>query len=769
MPMAGSKDATIFILGEAPGKDEDDCGIPFVGKTGRLLRDALNRYHVTNFAVANTCRCRPPNNRPPTKEEVEACMNYTWEDIEGMPNLKLVVAVGNVALRALTGKQQITKVSGEEWEFPLIIGDTPHSVKLMPLMHPSYVLQSQDKELDRFYDHVGRIPQIVAGGLSTEEDFGEYIVIQTMEQFLKLILHLQSKKMFAYDIETTGLNPRDPNSLIKCIQFSAELKRAYVLPLAPGPWTSAEYTYIVDNLKKLFEYRRIGKIGQNIKFDNLWMKTILGIDVKGTIWDTKIAEYLLYGKGSTGLKEMAWKYSKMGGYEKKLSNSPEKVDGEELWRYGGIDADLTFRIFKKQRGPMKKDVGVEHLYKTLLIPVIDPLMSMEYNGIRVDVDRVKDSSKKCEELIEDLKRQMMALDEVKEFEQAEETEFNPNSHKQVAYILFKICGLEPMKKTEKGNDSTDKEVLERYASSSKLAALLTDYSAYEQMRKTFLSELLSNERGGRIHTTLWLTETTTGRTSSKKPNMQNMPKGDKDILELRKCFIADPGFVLCEADMNQHELRVMAEIANDQAMKDALSEDIHKATASAIFGVKLEAVTSDQRREAKTVNFGIIYGLTPYGLSQQLKIDEKKAELWIFRFFEKYFKTRKYMEEIVAFCRKYGYVEALSGRRRYFPSYEEFDISKTKEAINFPIQATASDILLYNAIGIDRLLRGRKSFLVLEVHDSLLFNLHKSEFSLIDDIREIMCNYSKQFMPFTSPLKVDVKIGENWGEMEDYK
>jgi len=222
-------------------------------------------------------------------------------------------------------------------------------------------------------------------------------------------------------------------------------------------------------------------------------------------------------------------------------------------------------------------------------------------------------------------------------------------------------------------------------------------------------------------------------------------------------------------DMNQHELRVMAEIAGDTVMKKALKGDIHTATASIVFGIPPEEVTNEQRREAKTINFGIIYGLTPYGLSQQLEIPESQAELWIYRFFEKYFMTKKYMDTTSLFCRRHGYVESLSGRRRYFPSYEEFDIKKIKEAINFPVQSTASDILLYNAIGVDRLLRGRKSFLVLEVHDSLLLNIHRSEISLIDEIRDLMCTYSKQFMPFESELKVDVKIGENWLEMEDYK
>lgn len=1093
MPVAGNIMAPLLIVGEAPGKDEDDCGLPFVGKSGRLLRNALKTAGVTDFAITNMCRCRPPNNRPPTQEEADACVHHTWEDIAKMPNLKLIVAVGNVALRTFTGKQGITKVSGEEWDFE---SQPSGKIKLMPLMHPSYILQSQDRELDRFFEHVGRIPWIISGNLTMEDDFGEYIVIKTLDEWTALIEKLYSLKVFAYDTETTGLIPWDEGSAIKCIQFSFDLKRAYILPLST--WDpETEWPRIYQDLKSLFEFKRIGKVGQNIKFDNLWMKVIQDIEVKGTIWDTKLAEYLLFGKGATGLKQMAYRYSRMGGFEKRLPNSPEKLEGadlDELYRYGGIDADLTYRAYVQQVPNLKKQIGAYHLLKTLLVPVSDVLMNMERMGIRVDIDRVKQVNIDCEKLTDTLRKRMYQLPEVKEFERAEEKEFNPNSHQQVAYILYKICGLDVFKTTDKAKKpATDKEVLERYASRSKLCELLLEYTSYEQMHKTFLSELLAYERQGRIHTTLWLTETTTGRTScvptdaeilttsgwkhhneltlgesvigfdvqknklcitplvdihigkgkiglasykhgkirvrgiectedhnwvarfgelqgfikskdakkmgrgnydwilsadtpadfgedincqaaaligwaltdgdinqtssgkyyleitlikdksiielekllkdiphsksiyknnrwgmktrfgigveifnpiwvkllsynnivsyivslsplarlamweamieadgsikrygggreyirfgnillhptkpnigdafsalsvllgkflvsritktkkgtpfinwelssfytkafryfpgteiknvwcpetgtgtwiirqngvigitgnSKKPNMQNMPKGEKDILEIRKAFIADPGFLLCEPDMNQHELRVMAEMANDGVMKEALKGDIHRATGSAIFGIPIEAVTDEQRREAKTVNFGIIYGLSKYGLSQQLGIEEAEAELWLFRFFEKYHMTKKYMEETGAFCKKYGYVEALSGRRRYFPSWEEFDDKKLKEAVNFPIQSLASDILLYGAIAVDRLLRGRKSFLVLEVHDSLLLNIHKSELGLIDEIRYAMTTYFRQFMSFDSPLKVDVKIGENWGEMEDYK
>lgn len=767
MPIAGSITSNLLIIGEAPGAEEDEEGIPFIGKSGRLLRAALKNAGITNFAITNICRCRPPKNRTPKQTEVDTCIPYLYEDLLEMENLKLIVCVGNVALRALTGKQGTSKVSGEEWEYT--VADTNadgHPVRLMPLMHPSYVLQNIG-ELDRFFDHVARIPRILEDELTADADLGEYFVIQTLQQWKEFKELIANVRFFSYDIETTGLNPYDAGARIKCIQMSPDLRIAYVLPIAG--WSEDDWSEIYNDLLWMFTNKKIGKVGQNIKFDNLWMKVILDIGVKGVFWDTKLAEYLLIGKGSTGLKDMAWKYSKLGGYEKRLPHSPEKVEeGEELYRYGAIDADLTYRICVSQQPRLRQKDGVYHLYKTLMVPVSDVLMNMERRGIRVDNTKIKLAEHNCNKLIEDLIESMRDQYAVKLFEENEDKEFNPNSHAQIAHILFKIKGLEPLKWTEKKQPSTDQEVLEYYETQEELCRLLLDYSTYNQMRKTFLKELLEFERNGRIHTTLWLTETTTGRTSSKKPNMQNMPKGGNDILGLRKCFIADDGFLLCEPDMNQHELRVMAEIARDEVMKQALQGDIHTATAAAVLGIDPADVTSDQRREVgKTINFGLIYGLTKWGLMKRLKISEKEADKMLFRFFEKYYMTQRFQEETKAFVQREGYVEALSGRQRQFPSWEEFDERRLKEAINFPIQATASDILLYGAIAVDRLLRGKKSFLVLEVHDSLLINLHKSEMGLIDDIKEVMCTYFKQFMPFESDVKVDVKIGENWAEMEE--
>ncbi len=760
MKTSGNLDSQILICGEAPGQQEDEDGIPFVGKSGQVLRDALKTAGIVDFAITNICRCRPPNNRTPTPEEIKICSLYTIDEINvGLPNLKLIVPVGNVALRAFTGKQGITRVSGEEWTW----GD----FKLMPLVHPRYVLENQ-LETDKFFNHVARINQILSGGLTSEEDFGEYHVIKTQKEWDELEDKLYHSKFFVYDLETTGLNPFFPDQFIRTINFSFSDREAYTLPLKQD-WMEEEA--VLTDLKFIFENRRIGKCNHNIKFDNLWMLSRLGIEVKGTVYDTMIAEYLLKGKGSLGLKELAWKFTRCGGYEKNLSDSPDKCDGEELWRYGAIDADITRRIMLLREPKLKSNENLYRAFKTLLVPISDVLMRMEYHGIKVDKEKIVEVNKNVEKHIDKVVSKIRKHPSIIAYEEVRDSDFNPNSHQQLREVLYKLEGLPVTKKTEKTKlPSTDQDVLEKFSKENKLCGYLLNYSMYNQMKKNFIKDLNTcTTPDGRIHTTLWLTESHS-RTSSKNPNLQNLPKGENDILKIREIFITDEGYKLAEFDLSQHELRVLAEISGDENLKEALKGDVHTVTAHEIFGLSKDSnITSDQRREAKVVNFGIVYGLSDYGLAQQLDITQEKARAFMAKLFNKYDKIQVYWDWAKKFVRENGYLESLSGRRRYFPSWQELEDKYLKEAVNFPIQCSASDILLYGAIAVDKLLRGRKSFLTLEVHDSLLINLHKDEFGLIEEIKNAMTTYFLQYMDFSVPLKVDVSIGDNWGNLEKIK
>jgi DNA polymerase-1 len=774
----GPIDAEVLIAGEAPGGDEDSQGKPFVGRAGKLLREGLLQLPQNiKVRITNIVKCRPPGNRNPKASEVKACWPHFEDEIREMPNLKLIVAVGNISLKAILGTTGITKESGHEFTYG--------KYKVMPILHPAYILRNQE-ELKTFYDHIDRIPIILSGQLTDPKDKGVYTVIKTIEQwraFKSAVLYSHLKNKFAYDIETNGLNPFAPDMVIKCIGFSTAPRIAYVLPITQikttvmeehevsvnvPVWTAKEWDELYLDLKYLFESKRIGKMGQNIKFDNMWMKQILKIDVKSSMWDTKIAEFLLPKSGSTNLKDMAWKYSRLGGYENKLPDKPHLVDGQELWDYNAIDTDLVSRIQPEQSKRM--DPGLQNVMKTLMMPVSDVLCRLEAKGILIDEAKVNAADGLVAAQISTLLSQLQKEMSVAAYVKVSGEMFNPNSHTQLREILYKYEGLTPFKFTDKtGQPSTDQEVLEKYKDTSNLCKLLYEYSLYNQMSKTFIKELRDYMTpDNRIHTQYWLTETVTGRTSSRKPNLQNIPKGDKDIVAIRNCFIADPDYVLAEFDFNQHELRVMAELSGDDNLKKALlSGDVHTATTANILGINPQNVTSEQRRLiGKTFNFGIIYGMSPWGIKERLGCSEDQAKNYLAKFFMAYWKVQEWMNKIRDYVNQNGYVYSMTGRRRRFPSWEALEEKNFREAINFPVQSLASDILLYSLIGIDLLLTGRKSFLTLEVHDSIVCNIHRSELDLIGQIKDVMLSYFQDYLPdFKMPLEVDVAIGPNWGEL----
>ena len=770
MPSDGSRDAEIAIIGEAPGADEDVNGRPFVGKAGEILWEAMGAVHIRreDCFVQNVVRCRPPKNRNPKMKEIKACLPYLYEELEGMPNLKLLVLIGNIALKAILGTQGITKLSGQEllWQ----IGGK--DVKVMPLIHPAFVLRNQATETKNFFDHVARIPNILHGGLVDDADYGNYVVLQTIDEFKAAVEEIANKKFVTFDLETTGFNPHMPDARVRCMSFSVEPRHAYVLALQPEELGLAKED-VLPGLKYIFESKRIRKVAQNAKFDMLWLKQ-MGIDPAGLYWDTQVAEYLLPGTTSVALKDMAWKYTKMGGYEKKfLHDSVILESGMPLYNYNGADSDVSNRIFRQQVDQLALDKPMMHLYKSLLIPVSESLMRMEYHGIRVNKFKVEEAKALIDSNLEQLVKDMRHQKSVQKFELKTKEEFNPNSHVQLREVLFDIEGIEPQKRTEKtGQPSTDQKVLELYKDESPLCDLLLQYSQTNTMRKTFIKELLEyTTPQNRVHTTFWLTSTSTGRTSSRNPNMQNIPKGDKDAYHIRRAFTADPGYVLVEFDFNQHELRCMAEVAKDEVLRQELDGDVHIATAADILGKARSEVTKEERRRVgKTFNFGIIYGMTVYGLAKRLGVDEGTAKLYLDRYFFKYQGVRAYMDRIIEFVRKEGYVYTLSGRRRWFHGWEGVDEHNLREAINAPIQGLAGDILLYAVLGVDKLLRGRKSFLTLEVHDSIVVNVHRSELNLIPEIEDTMLHYFREFIPgFKSELKVDYSIGLSWGEMEEVK
>lgn len=779
-------DCEVLFVGEAPGAKEDDKGLPFQGKSGTLFRNAIRECGIGRAGFINIVQCRPPENRNPSPKEIKCCSVDFYGDITHLHKLRLIVASGNIALRGLLGCQGITKLSGK------LLDQKYHDIPVMGLFHPAYILRSP-QETKKWLEHIGRVKQFLDGTLVHDDDYGAYSLITTIDELEELYKDIRRVGYFAYDIETSGNKIFQDNHHIKCVGFSLRPRTAVVIPLGIPYWeTGEELDAVREFLKKVFTARRIGKIGHNIKFDNLFMRDKLGILVRGTIWDTMISQYVLNETEAQGLKELAWKHTKLGGYENKLTLPVQDAEGEELYRYNAIDCDITHRVYEIHKKEIEANPGFHKLMETLLIPVNDVIADMEYNGMLINPDRVDVAADKVvevrEEIVEKLKQEAC----VREFEQATEEEFNPNSHLQLREILFRHAGLQPIKFTDKTKQpSTDKEVLDELAKQgSHTCELLIEYANYNSLEKFTKALKEYADVNNVIHTQYRLTRASSGRTSSSDPNLQNIPNKSKDLVGLRKCFVARDNFILAELDFNQHELRVMAEVAKDTVLRDALlSGDVHLSTTSVLLGKPKEQITPDERtRVGKTFNFGLIYGMTEYGLQRRLGCTEKESQVFLKKFFANYRGVAKYMDYTREFVLKNEYVETLTGRRRRFvippkptgmkgnKEYEramwEYDkqvAEIVRQALNMPIQGTAGDILLYSLIGIAKYLEGKTSFLSWEVHDSLGLQVHKDEVAILPEVQEIMKTYFLKYIPFEIPLAVDIKVGEDWGSMEEWK
>lgn len=540
-------------------------------------------------------------------------------------------------------------------------------------------------------------------------------------------------------------------------------------------WNKTEWTIIFNDIKKLFEDEAVDKGAQNGKFDVLWLRVILGIATRGVTNDTKLSQYTLYPNRSNHLKDMAWEIG-CGGYEKGLSGAVQNASGDELTEYGCKDAIVTHRIFNIHQKEFIKEPELYKGYRDLLVPVSSVLSLMEYNGIRVNPPRLQIANIKTNKIIESTLQEIKQYPTIKKFEKDNKIEFNPNSTVQLREIFFgeKYENLYPIKKTKKTKKpSTDKDVLEHYRDTNLLANLLYTYSQYNAMRK-FCKEIKENiTPDNRIHTTYWLTETRSGRSSSRGPNLQNLATGQKDLVGLRKIFVADKDYVLADCDYTRMELRCMAEVAQDEVLAKAIATgDVHRQTASIVLGKAAELVTEDERKDiGKVMNFQIIYGATEYGVAKVMKCDTLTARHYLNNYLSTYYKTKEWMDETTEFVKKNGYVWIRSGFKKYFPNYQNLNDHEIRSAINAPIQGLAGHILFWALIGVQKFLEINKfkSFLSLEIHDSIIANIHKTEMNIIPELKHIMETYLLNFIKFKQPIIVDVKVGENLGSMQDYK
>jgi len=595
-----------------------------------------------------------------------------------------------------------------------------------------------------------------------------YELILSEEALEKLLEKISQVQEFALDLETTSEDPLSAE--IVGIALSFEPYHGYYIPVGhryPGAPRQLPLDYVLSRLKPILTEERPKKLGQNLKYD-LQVLLNYGIEVKGVAFDSMIAHWLLYPdapshsletivRDELGIQVQTYKALLAQGGEREI----REVTVERAARYSGEDAEMVMRL----RGPLTRKLAEAELLKLfedMEIPLIEVLLWMERRGVLLDVDELRAQGKELEILLEKIREELFAL---------AGGPFNPNSTPQVREILYERLKLPVLEKTKTG-PSTDAQVLRDLAQYHEFPAKLIAYRELEKLRNTYIEKLPQyvHPKTGRVHTSFNQTGTATGRLSSSDPNLQNIPAKTEVGVDIRRAFIAPPGKVLLGADYSQIELRVLAHLSGDEALIEAFQrgEDLHRRTAAILFGVPLEAVDSRMRTIAKRVNFGIIYGITPYGLARDQGISQEEAKALIDRFFQAYPKVAEFVEKLVEEARNTGYARTLFGRKRPLPGLrnpERRGIGQDRRnAINTPIQGTAADLMKLAMLRIHKAWKDGKlpAEMILQIHDELMFEVAESDAEKAGKIvRELM----EGVWELRVPLKVDIKVGRNWGEL----
>lgn len=573
------------------------------------------------------------------------------------------------------------------------------------------------------------------------------------------------KNEFAFDIESTGRNPVTAD--LVGIALCAEKGRASYIPVShsyPGAPLQVNKEEALEILRANFEDEGIAKTGHNIKYDMLMLRQD-GIQVKGLLYDTMIASYLLnpnkpiHSLEEAGMEHLSYRKKTFMEVMKKRSFFSE-VPLEEAAPYACDDASLSFELrdvlFRKLR-----ENNLENLYLDIEMPLVYVLADLEMAGVKVDSPKLEGISKELEREIEGLKRRIYFL--------AGE-EFNINSPKQLSNILFHNLGFQPGKKTKTGF-STEMGVLEELAAVHELPREILNYRSLNKLKTTYIDVLpaLVNPETGRIHTSFNQAATATGRLSSSEPNMQNIPVKGEWGRRMRETFIAEENNLLLSADYSQVELRILAHLSNDEGLISAFRNnlDIHTRTASELFGLPVDKVSAEMRRVAKTVNFGVIYGISPFGLSETLSISRDEAKKYIEQYFLRHPGVKDYIGKCIGEAKDKGYVITLFGRRRAVPEMLSRN-SATRQlgerlAINSPIQGTAADIIKIAMINIHKIFieQNLSSKMILQVHDELLFEIRKQE---LETVISIVKKEMEGVITLSVPLSVSISYGKNWAE-----
>lgn len=771
----GSVRPTFLFVGTAPGIEDDGLGYPRAGKYGRLFQELLDEagYKLTETHFTNCLKCCLHEANPGIRHW-RACKQHFVSELQSL-NPKVIVAVGGQALSWLTGQTGVAKLARVALPLADDLDRCAYAIRQPSILFHCEGAERYEQRRSIINDLRWIRDQYYSGTAGRPVDKNVYYRrISEEEEVEQLFAELDRHDDISVDLETDGFVPEDGKEIL-CVGFSWARGVGRSLPVhAPGI-VSMEYWQdgfvereIYPRLKRFFETKRV--FGQNfIQFDQKWLRSKLGVRQCNIDFDTMLAHYCLdEERGTHDLERLGLLYTNTQPWKK--SFNPRDI--VKLCEYNCKDVDVAYQV--RQKIEQQLTPRQSWLLRQLLIPLAKELAEMESTGVAVNVPAIRQLESVLDGKLASAISTLRQHSDVRRFQLAENVTLNPDSPEQLRVLFAKYLGLKCIKKTDGGAYSTDAEVLSHYASHPVVAAI-SNIRGLSKLKGTYCSGIMERVRNGRIHTSYRAHATVTGRLASSDPNLQNIPRSDtvEAVLEdgqaIKRLFQASPGCVLIQADMSQAELRVLASVSGDRKLIQIYldGEDAHTATAAYVYGIPLSEVTKAQRTYAKSVNFGIVYGMTEEGLIARFK-EAGATDAEAINFLQMHRRTFSgvyaYMDQQEKLIFKQRFQETYFGRRR---RYLDIDHRAVRQAYNFPIQSLASDITLLSLVRLAKALRilSLPAKPVLTVHDSIVLDCRSDQVDQVAKVmRDIMTGVTFEWMKV--PMEVDLEVGPTWGEME---
>ena len=771
----------VVFVGEAPGFREDNISRPFSGKAGQLLDSLLRDGGLKreSFFITNTCKCRPPDNNTPTLPQIKACSGYLDVEIAAIKP-KIIVPLGAVGLRAITGRKSgITIRQGqEEWS------DT-YGCWVLPAVHPAYILRNPSASAG-FLAAIRKLKRFLDNDYKFKEDIElDYRLVETSDQFEAMMEVMDNAKVISYDVETTGLDPyaEEPRPRVVSIGLSHTIGSAYCIPIyhPDRDKNHLPLKQIRRGLERLFGSRRSPRpanrhilVAHNAKFDNQWMYE-WGLRPQ-TSFDTMLAAHVLDENQRKGLKQLAAAFCDAPNWDKGVDLSDaQRVPFSQLGIYNCYDVDYTLRLRAVLKRRLKRNPKKLRIFLHLMMPASEVFEQVERNGIFIDSNKLLAARRECRKNID------AAVERLDELAYGYDS-YSPkgvvwNSTKYISGVLYDHLDLPILIRTAKGAPSTAEGALVRLRADTghPIAAAVLDYRKWQKYWTTYIRRYFTDRRlGDRIHSHYKLHGTRTGRLSSANPNIQQTPRNPF----IRGIFSAPQDWSFVDIDYSQIELRLVAAVANEKNMIRAFTTgmDIHLATAASMLNKSPDDVESEERKMAKAVNFGLIYGMYPSTLREyaiekfDVEMSIEEAEDYYKAFHKSYPAIQKYHRRQHRAVKNQGYVTTYMGRHRHLPDIQsgtkQVAAQAERESVNSPIQGLASDLMLLSMVRVGREINPDDLRLVGSLHDSILMEVRTEAINeIVPKVMEIMANPNLapfEVKPIPVPIEVEAKVGTHW-------